>query len=225
MEGGSRMRAAVSDETKAFMDSLLIREEELNAERTLGVREVARIYDMTRTPMERYEKRIADINRLMEIGALKDLNLADRAREQAKAELGPTAFDKLTDEIFGREADRVKNLAERMWDDTRTPMEQYQFRLDDINQLLRLGAIDADTAARAQAQAQTTLQGVGAQGPRFGAAMERGSAAAFSTIINAQANSAQKIPKQQLTVAKQSLSAQKEIIRKLDPQVVSIPAT
>lgn len=225
MEGGSRMRAAVSDETKAFMDSLLIREEELNAERTLGVREVARIYDMTRTPMERYEKRIADINRLMEIGALKDLNLADRAREQAKAELGPTAFDKLTDEIFGREADRVKNLAERMWDDTRTPMEQYQFRLDDINQLLRLGAIDADTAARAQAQAQTTLQGVGAQGPRFGAAMERGSAAAFSTIINAQANSAQKIPKQQLTVAKQSLSAQKEIIRKLDPQVVSIDRT
>ncbi len=131
---------------------------------------------------------------------------------------------------FEKAMDKVKGQAETMWEGTRTPMEKYQARLDEINTLLRWndrfgGGIDAETANRAREQAVRTLQGgAGAQGPRFGAAMERGSAAAFSTIINA-GGKGQKVAKQQLTVAKQSLATQKELVRKFDPDTVSIPQT
>ncbi len=123
--------------------------------------------------------------------------------------------------------EKVKTLGENMWAATRTPMEQYQKGLFDINALLRVGAIDADTAARAQAQAAKTLERATtgptiSTGPRFAGAMERGSAEAFSTIVQA-GKGGEKIGKEQLKVQKQLLTVNKQILAKQDPQLVSIP--
>ncbi len=59
-------------------------------------------------------------------------------------------------------------------------------------------------------------------GPRFAGAMERGSAEAFSTIVQA-GKGGEKIGKEQLKVQKQLLTVNKQILAKQDPQLVSIP--
>lgn len=59
-------------------------------------------------------------------------------------------------------------------------------------------------------------------GPRFAGAMERGSASAFTTIVNAGKQGHQ-VAKQQLAVNRQQLATLKDIARKADPQIVSIP--
>lgn len=59
-------------------------------------------------------------------------------------------------------------------------------------------------------------------GPRFAGAMERGSASAFTTIVNA-GKQGQQVAKQQLAVNRLQLSTLKDIARKTDAQTVSIP--
>ena len=61
------------------------------------------------------------------------------------------------------------------------------------------------------------------RGPKFAAAMEKGTAAAYSTIVNAGKQN-DKIAKEQLKIAKDQLAQQKRIVDKLDFQTVSIPA-
>lgn len=115
---------------------------------------------------------------------------------------------------------------------TRTPTERFKKNIEDINQLLSLNMIDATTAARARAAERETLrlsqeqpeEQERFQGPRFAGAMLRGSAEAFSTIV--QAGARDKIPREQLKTVKEQLAVQKDIARKLGRQeTVSIPAT
>lgn len=130
--------------------------------------------------------------------------------------------------------EKVRKLGVQMFDETRTPMEQFQQRLRDIDDLFELSQlgpdpITAETAERARkAAAETLRQATGEKPPsdiggrRFAGAMERGSAEALSTIVNAGRGS-EKIAKQQLTIAKQQLAETKKNGRKLDGQTVSIP--
>lgn len=59
--------------------------------------------------------------------------------------------------------DEMAEAGKRVWEDTRTPLEQYQLRIRELNDLLSKGKIDQDTYNRAVAQAQEAFNGA-AQG-------------------------------------------------------------
>lgn len=140
------------------------------------------------------------------------------------------AFVKAHESAMGRAA----MVGAALFEQTRTPTERYRKQIEDINQLmaggfLGVGPAAENTAERARRAAQEELlQSEGQergqpQGPQFAAAQLRGSAQAFSTIV--QAGARDKIPRQQLKVGKEQLAELKGISRKLEAQeTVSIPA-
>lgn len=64
--------------------------------------------------------------------------------------------------------------------------------------------------------------GTGGGGPKFAGAMERGSAEAYSTIVQA-GKGGEKVGKEQLAVQKELLAVNRKILSKQSPQTVSIP--
>lgn len=62
------------------------------------------------------------------------------------------------------ETKKMADAAKKAFDDTRTPMERYQRKLDELNALLKQGAINQDTFARASAKAGQELEKASSHG-------------------------------------------------------------
>lgn len=72
---------------------------------------------------------------------------------------------------------RLGGEAARIFEQTRTPLEKFQAEMEKVQQLAALGLIDADTLARAEANAASDFAGM--RGPREVEALERRFASAF----------------------------------------------
>ena len=75
--------------------------------------------------------------------------LPDLAKTKAEADKAKKAMDDL------------KAAGQRVWEDTRTPLESYQLEIRNLNDLLAQGVIDHDTYARAVAQLQDQFTDTG----------------------------------------------------------------
>lgn len=81
----------------------------------------------------------------------------------------------------------AKQLAEegkRVWDDTRTPLEQYQLEIQRLNELVQAGAIDWDTYNRAVKQAQDELEGAKESTDNIASSLASQFTSAFMSIID-----------------------------------------
>lgn len=85
--------------------------------------------------------------------------------------------------------DRLEK-AKKTFDDTRTPLEVYQKRLKELDDLLNSGSINKDTYDRAKRQAKGEYEEKAMPTSRFSSAMERGSQEARTTLLNFAASGA-----------------------------------
>lgn len=60
--------------------------------------------------------------------------------------------------------EELKRRAERVFAETRTPLEEFQMKMAELNELVKVGAIDWDTYHRAVKQAQDDLRDAGKEG-------------------------------------------------------------
>lgn len=83
------------------------------------------------------------------------------------------ALKKLTGETkkLTNEEKKLAREAKRVYDETRTPQERHTRKMEELNRLVRKGAIDQQTYRRAVRQSQQQLDGAGKAGQRaFGPA-------------------------------------------------------
>ena len=110
-----------------------------------------KIFDATRTPLENYQAKIEQLGVLLKAGAIdqdtyaRAVNMAKEALDRASGSASK-AKKALTDPALAEAA--------RIFEATRTPLEQYQAQIARLNELLAAGAISQDTYNRAVAQAQ-----------------------------------------------------------------------
>jgi len=108
------------------------------------------------------------------------------------------------------EQDRLKDLAKSVFDETRTPLEKYQTKIEDLKKLFDQGLINSDTFDRAVKQAKGELGGNEIQ---FSGPMELGSNEARSVLLqNAFGGLGQSIDPQKdmLKTSQNSLKEQRE---------------
>jgi methyl-accepting chemotaxis protein len=181
-----------------------------------------------------------------QLNKIAEMSFPDPAKQSAARDAADAARDQaseITD--AANEMERMQAAAEAMNREFRSPWKELTDRLDEISKLQEFGITPAvATIAKDKAIADYRraidgetepdgllsidggadgLAGGGLGGPRFAGAMKKGSAAAFSTIVNA-GKGGQKIAKEQLQVAKQQLAETKLVVSKLDIQTVSIPS-
>lgn len=97
--------------------------------------------------------------------SLEDLKKSIDELYKPKPALVPAPIVKKEDTEAVRAADKalkdLKRSADSVWEDTRTPLEQYQIQIRNLNDLLQQGQIDHDTYARAVKMAQDAFAETG----------------------------------------------------------------
>lgn len=130
------------------------------------------LWESTRTPLERYNQRLGELQRLLAQDKISYETL-QRAVGQAQQEL-----KKQQDALSGVaeasrqarvEQDKMAASGRQTWESTRTPLERYNARLGELQRQLKAGAIDQQTYSRAakdaaeqMAQAQEKVAGASA---------------------------------------------------------------
>jgi uncharacterized protein YukE len=129
--------------------------------------------------VEQEIKRLESLVRLYETAAARASEFSsapgkgDLQRPQSATPLPPeTKFSlpTISPENVGniREAtaalDQLKLAAQRVWEETRTPLEQYQLEIRRLNEMLQQGAIDHDTYLRAVKQLQDGFSSASSSG-------------------------------------------------------------
>jgi len=127
-----------------------------------------RIFEATRTPMERYEVEIDKLNELLEVGAI-DWEIYGRAVRQAKE-----ALEGATKEI-DEAAMKMEAFAQQIYYATRTPLEQFEIQIKKLTDAFKAGAFEKfggrETFERGLKQAKEKLLGRPAEvGPAIGKA-------------------------------------------------------
>lgn len=127
--------------------------------------------------IEEINKRIAgqldaiNVNSKENIDLLNSLDIGKPQIKSQPLKAAPIIQKEDTDAI--READKamkdLKRSADSVWEDTRTPLEQYQIQIRNLNDLLQQGQIDHDTYGRAVKLAQDAFAETGEEIETLGA--------------------------------------------------------
>lgn len=125
---------------------LIKKEEETQVERTLWETERGRYQEFSKATKQKL------LATAQEIDAEKEFQDAVKASEKAVKEENAE---------YQRWMTSQKTLAKRIYDDTRTPAEALATRLEELNRLLEMGAIDWDTYSRAVFDAQDKFDDFG----------------------------------------------------------------
>lgn len=115
-----------------------------------------------------------------------------RMKDVAKLHQQGATHDQLTEaRSLAKQLDNA-DAAKKLFDETRTPLEQYQKKLEDLKKLFNSGAINEDVFGRAANQAtkefseSSEKQGKGLGEPKHAAAAQLGSAEAYAAIARQQ---------------------------------------
>jgi len=95
-----------------------------------------RVWEETRTPMERYKKDVDELRRMLQA------NLIDWVtyKRAAKAAIEALPLNRL---------EKLRTAAHDVWKETRTPMERHKARLADLLKMLNANVLSWDTYKRA----------------------------------------------------------------------------
>lgn len=151
-------------------------------------RDAKRVYEETRTPLERFNAKFADLTKLVSIGAI-DWETYRRAVAAAKDEL------KKADDAASGAAERQRELegnAKRFTEAAKTPLQKYQEEVTRIKDAFAAGLIDEGVATNALERAgkefndaakKGRIPGVSVPSSGSNKAVEAGTAEAFSEIL------------------------------------------
>jgi len=109
------------------------------------------IFDSVMTPLEKYEEKWNEIQKLAGYGLLSE---ETAIRAQAAALEDFEAATKTVDESL----EKMKASAESIFQETRNPFEQYEEKIKEIQALSSKGLLSDDTASRAMQKAMDDLQ-------------------------------------------------------------------
>ncbi len=161
-------------------------------------RRVGSIYDATRTPMERYEQKVADLMSLWDSGAFegnwnvvqRQLDAYEAALESATKNPAMDAFDDMAERVFrltNHLSDAQIALREFSQQPGVTPWQIHEFeqmtkeleRLQKVDELKAKEKMLMDQMGAVPAETRSTT------GPDFSGAVDKGSAEAWSRILAA----------------------------------------
>lgn len=132
----------------------------------------AQSIQLTLTPLERYR---TETKKLLEAHALGLMSFEQLGRGLSRLR---EAFEKETDSMGRFRAQALKQFeeleasAKRVFESTRTPIEQYEKKLSDLTTLLAVGALDFETFSRAVKQANDELTKSQLTGRELGGELE-----------------------------------------------------
>lgn len=166
-------------------------------------RDARRVYDETRTPQERYQQRLEQLNGLLQRGAI-DQQTYGRAAAEARQKLADQsgATERLRQkeqELERQQQELVRTQKEleaagkRTWEATRSPLERYTQRIAELRRQLQGGAIDQETFGRAAAKAQQELDESGKSGESSMSGLASAGKAAAAAITAAFALASQAV--------------------------------
>lgn len=112
-----------------------------------------RVWEQTRTPLERYNAELDKLSELLKGNAI-DQETYNRAVAKQQGIL-QAAEQQLKSVDQAQQA--MEAAGKRVWESTRTPLERYTAELDQLDQLLKTGKIDQQTYNRALAEQNTLL--------------------------------------------------------------------
>ena len=118
------------------------------------------VYEETRTPLERYMLDMQELNELLNAGAInQDMynRAAANARDEYRDASGLTKMIEDRQNALEKTQKDISDRAARVFDETRTPLEEYESELDNLNDLFSKGAINQDTYNRAIAKMRDEL--------------------------------------------------------------------
>jgi uncharacterized protein YqgQ len=110
------------------------------------------VFAATRTPLEDFNRKTKELSELLSAGLI-DEDTFQRARGEAE--------ERFRDENKPQESDQQredKRLAEELKRSTATPIERFEQRTAELNDLFKKGLIDESTLARAVRQEQASLE-------------------------------------------------------------------
>ena len=97
-------------------------------------------------------------NAINNVKARLKTHFDDMQKSMEKAfHVNPSAFKNLGDAQEGM-FNKISSSARKVYEETRTPMEQFKAKLAEVNQLLNLGAIDVETYERKVQQLNSELE-------------------------------------------------------------------
>ncbi len=157
-------------------------------------REAKKIFESTKTPMEQYTAQLKRLDELHKRGKISAethrraaVDAMDRLAKQSRVlsaeEQEALRKKQIAADEARRKHEELGRSGQRVWEQTRTPLERYNAKLVDLKSLLRDGAISHDTYRRAVARAKEELNRAGEAGQeafgtkalsmlsRFGAAL------------------------------------------------------
>ncbi len=139
---------------------------ELTREQKRLGRAAQRVYDETRTPMEAYRQRLQRLRTMVrETGMTQDTYRRGVNKLKAEYRAAGKAVTKLT-----REQKRLGRAAKRVYDETRTPMERYRQRLQQLRTMVRKTGMTQDTYRRGVNKLKAEYRAAGKAGQKaFGA--------------------------------------------------------
>lgn len=103
-----------------------------------------RVWEQTRSPLERYNAEVKRLDELLKSGKI-DQESYNRAIQQQNTILGQT------DEELKRvheENQKLEQSGKRVWEQNRTPLERYNQSIKETDQLLKAGKISQETHSR-----------------------------------------------------------------------------
>jgi hypothetical protein len=160
--------------------------------------EKARIFEATRTPIEKFQQELKRLHFLFQQGL--DIDTYNRAVGQAREAFDENArrFRESARRAFeaspaGRRQAELRSRAESLTESTRTPMEEFRRSIQELFELDQAGLIDPETFRRRRKE---IFEGAKAglpesQPTQFAGAALQGSQEAFSAILRAGAKDEQ----------------------------------
>lgn len=136
------------------------------------LKEQVATFGMTSNEAEIYKLQIAGADEAV-LGQARSLDEQLKALEESK---------KAHEEMAKAQED-LTNEGKKVFEETRTPLEQYEAKIKDLEKLLDVGAINQDTFNRAVAKAQGELGGESPTELKFAGAALFGSSEARTAIL------------------------------------------
>jgi hypothetical protein len=143
-------------------------EERIQQERQQAQQEAERAEEQRLSTIERINNALRDQVRLLDadMGDRELMQLGDLGASEAQIQQAEELVEILRQQRDERQAlleqqreeERIAREAQRVWEETRTPLERYNQELERLGDLLRAGAIDQETFARAALRAQRDLE-------------------------------------------------------------------
>ena len=113
-----------------------------------------KVWDQTRTPLERYNAEVERLAELLKNSAI-DQETYNRAVQQQQTVL-QNSDEKLKQVAASHQA--LEAAGKRAWEQTRTPLERYKSEVARLDELLKTGKIDQETYNRSLQQQNAILE-------------------------------------------------------------------